>query len=250
MDHSGRVEILEQTDSTNAYVKRIAESKPNGYTALARLQTAGRGRFDRRWCCGKDEGACFSVLVKDPRLTAQTAPGLVFVCALSAAKALAKLTETDGIRIKWPNDLVLNGKKLCGILCESAFSGADVAWSVCGVGINLLTESFPEDLPHATGIKKETGIVLTPAETVDAFLTEFDILTEILFTRGLEPILNEITPLSATLGRTVRAENGDTSLTGQAVRFEKDGSLVMNVNGEEQVIRVGDVSVRGIMGYV
>lgn len=250
MNNDDRVEILESVDSTNAYMKRLAQDKPNGSAVLARLQTAGRGRFDRRWSSGKDEGACFSVLVKDPRLTAETAPGLVFVCALSAVKALTKRTGCTDIRIKWPNDIVLNGKKLGGILCESAFSGGSLAWSVCGIGINLLTEAFPADLPHATSVKKETGVNLTPEETVNAFLSEFDILTGVLFTQGLQPVLNQIVPLSATLGNTVRAENGETAVTGQAVRFERDGSLVLDVNGKEQIIRVGDVSVRGIMGYV
>ena len=247
---NGRVEILEETDSTNAYVKRLADEKENGYTALARLQTAGRGRFNRKWLSGRDEGACFSVLVKDSRLSAETAPPMVFVCALAAARALTKLTGCGDIRIKWPNDLVLHGKKLCGILCESAFAGDRIAWTVCGIGINLTQTAFPADLPHASSVKKETGVTLTPVQTVNAFLEEFDLLTEVLFTRGLQPVLDEIVPLSATLGQTVRAENGEISVTGQAVRFEQDGSLVVAANGEEQRVRVGDVSVRGIMGYV
>ena len=250
MDFMNRVEILDEIDSTNAYLKRIADDRPNGSAVLARVQSAGRGRFDRKWVSGKDEGACFSVLVKDGRLTAETAPSLVFVCALAVARALMGLTGNDGFRVKWPNDIVLNGKKLCGILCESAFAGDKIAWTVCGIGINLLTEDFPPELPYAGSVLTETGVKLTNAETVNAFLEEFDIMTEVLFTRGLQPILDEIMPISATLGKMIRAENGDMSVTGQAARFAEDGSLVVAVDGKEQIIRVGDVSVRGIMGYV
>ena len=250
MDLLNRVEILDEIDSTNAYLKRIADDRPNGSAVLARMQSAGRGRFDRKWVSGKDEGACFSVLVKDERLTAETAPSLVFVCALAVARALKRMTGNDEFRVKWPNDIVLNGKKLCGILCESAFAGDKIAWTVCGIGINLLTEDFPPELPYASSVFTETGVKLTPRETVNAFIEEFDTLAEVLFTRGLQPILDEITPVSAALGKMIRVENGDMSVTGQAVRFDKDGSLVVAVNGEEKLIRVGDVSVRGIMGYV
>lgn len=244
MDHE--IRRFEQIDSTNALLKKLAGEADNGLTLWADSQTAGRGRLDRKWVSAAGEGAWFSVLVKDERLSRDNAAGLVFVCALAAAGALRQLTGRTDIGIKWPNDIVLNGKKLAGILCECGLEGEKPVWCVCGVGINLTQERFDDSLPWAGSVKSETGIACAPRDVIEAFLAAFDRETERLLSQGTAPILKDIAGLSATLGKTVRA--GD--ITGTAAGFLPDGSLRIQTAEGETVVHAGDVSVRGLYGYV
>ena len=237
-------------DSTNTRLKLIADEAPDGLVAIAEEQTGGRGRFDRKWESEPQDGAWFSVLVKNKKLNNENAAGLVFVCALAVCRALRRLTGSRDFLIKWPNDIVIHGKKVTGILCESGFVGAKIGWSVCGIGINLNQEAFGEALPHASSVFLETGIKIQPEEALKATLDEFDeILTE-YFDKGLAPILALITPFSATLGKTVRILNGERDFIGEATGFDTDGALIVYEDGVMRRVCVGDVSVRGIMGYV
>jgi len=113
---------------------------------------------------------------------------------------------------------------------------------IMGVGVNLNTRSFPEDLPHAGSVFTETGKKLSAEEFVPEFLKHFDEAVEM----SLKEVLDEIALISATLGRNVRAGE----ITGRAVQFEEDGSLVIDSADGPHTIVVGDVSVRGLYGYV
>ena len=237
-------------DSTNLRLKEMAHGAPDGTVVLAGAQTAGRGRLGRTWDSRPDGGAYFSVLVKDARVTEGNVSALVFVCALACARALRRLTSAPDIQIKWPNDIVLHGKKLAGILCESGFENGLPAWTVCGIGINLTQESFPPDIPWAASIRSETGCVLSARETAEAVLDEFDKAKETLFNAGCAALLEEIKPLSATLGRQVRAEASGARIEGRALDFAPDGSLIVRAGDGMHVLRAGEVSVRGVMGYV
>lgn len=245
-----RIIYYERTDSTNRRLKLLAPEAENGLTIIADEQTDGRGRLDRKWLSGPGEGAWFSVLVKDSRLSGENAAGMVFVCALAAARALRKLTGREEILVKWPNDIVMNGKKLAGILCESGFEGNRPAWIVCGIGINLCQTSFDPSIPWAGSVLSETGLRIDRNETVHAFLEEFDIAIRQYLESGPASVLKELEPLSATLGRRVRAQGEQMTVSGTAVGFAEDGSLLIDTGHGLETVRVGDVSVRGIMGYV
>ena len=240
---------LSSVDSTNEYLKRISASAQSGLTVWADEQTMGKGRLNRHWVSEKGDGAWFSLIVKDSRLTPETATSLVFVCALAAAQSLMSLSANHDICIKWPNDLVLHGKKLVGILCESGFDGEKLSYIICGIGINLNAKHFPSELPWATSLYLETGKRLEAETVIEAFLKEFDALLEMLLTKGLNSILERIKPLSATIGRTVCAVKGEEKLVGQAVDFDERGALVIENEDGRHFIEVGDVSVRGVMGY-
>lgn len=238
----------ESTDSTNLRLKELADGADNGLVALAAEQTLGRGRLSRSWLSRKGEGAWFSILVKDARLTNENAAGLVFVCAMAGARSLKRLSGAD-VGIKWPNDLVRNGKKLAGILCESGFEGQRLKWTVCGVGINLTTLVFPGELPWAGSVLSETGVALEADVVVDAFLEEFDSALETLLTEGLAAVISAVKPLSATLGRRVMAEYEGGTVSGEAIDLLPDGALLLKTEDALVPLRVGDVSVRGLMGY-
>ncbi|MBR5010109.1 MAG: biotin--[Clostridia bacterium] len=243
-----QVICLDSVDSTNSRLKQIAGTVPNGTAVIADLQTAGRGRLGRKWLSRPGDGAWFSVLVKDERLTPENAGGLVFCCALAAADVLKEISGRE-ILIKWPNDLVLNGKKLCGILCESGYNGGRLDWAVCGIGINLNAESFPPDLPYAASLRMETGIVSDCRKAALDTLDRFDTYAQMLYNQGLNSLIDLISPISATLGREVRAVNGEKELTGVAERLLPDGSLLIATADGPVSVRAGEVSVRGLYGY-
>lgn len=227
---------LDEVDSTNNVIKQMAEEgAPDGLVVRAELQTAGRGRLERRWVAEKGENATFSILIR------KGVDGLVFRAALAAARAVKALTGADTL-VKWPNDIVLNGKKIAGILCECAMSEGEIEYMVVGVGVNLNTQHYPADLPYAGSVLMETGIRLSADAFVNEFLSHFDESLDLT----LETVLSEISRISATLGRRVRA--GD--VTGIAEHFEPDGSLVIHSEKGYHTIVVGDVSVRGLYGYV
>jgi len=239
------------TDSTNLRLKALAnEDGPNGTCVISDEQTAGRGRMDRKWLSRKGAGAWFSCLVKPDSKTvyACRASDLVFIAALSVNRALKNFSANT--LIKWPNDLVLNGKKVCGIMCEMASDEQFLKWAVLGVGVNLTGSEFPSDLPWAASIESETGIKIEPLVFLKAFLEEFDFLIRLWKKEGLSPILSEISKVSATLGREIKAILTDSVISGKAVRFSEDGALIILTETGEKTLVAGDVSVRGIMGYV
>ena len=240
---------FETIDSTNEYLKRNSALLPDGFVVSADEQTFGKGRLARRWESRRGEGAWFSILLKDRQLNGENAVGLVFVCALAGARALRQLTKNADILVKWPNDLVLNGKKIAGILCESGFAGDRLAYCICGIGINLNATAFPQELPWASSIRIETGLTLDAEDVIKAFLIEFDMHAETLLRSGLKPILEALKPVSATLGRRVCAVGGAADLTGTAVDFGADGTLIVDDGHCRHNISVGDVSIRGVMGY-
>ena len=225
---------LEQIDSTNAELKRrAAQGAADGTVVWADEQTAGRGRLNRSWLSEKSKGALFSLLLRG------RSEGLVFRCALAAAQVLRDLTGAD-ILVKWPNDIVLHGKKLAGILCEAAIMGDDEVWMIAGIGVNLLETHFPEDLPWAGSVLSETGLKLDAYEFIVKWLTAFNEIQSM----SIGEVLNSLIPISATIGNRVRAGE----IEGMAEGFDADGSLIIRAEDGVHKIIVGDVSVRGIMG--
>ena len=250
-DNRHPIHLLETVDSTNLELRRmVSDGAPHGTVVAAREQTAGRGRFDRKWLSRPGLGAWFSLLIRpEERIPAEKAPGLVFLAALAMANTLN--TETNGgITIKWPNDLIAGGKKVAGILCEMNASESMLSWAILGIGVNLLGTDFPPDLPWAASVESQFSLQLKPNDVIIHFLKAFDELYPIWLLSGIQPILDAIVPISATLGREVSASfSSGESLTGTAKRFTEDGSLVVERKGQEHILRAGDVSVRGVMGY-
>lgn len=239
-----------ECDSTNIRIKAMAENAPDNTVCISDTQTNGRGRKDRSWLSRPGAGAWFSCLVKtDKETPAYMAGGLVFVAALSVAKTLKMLTNAD-IKIKWPNDIVLNGRKLCGIMCEMRAKNMNLDYAVLGIGVNLLGTDFPPDLPYATSVQKETGIIITPEMFLKAFLKIYKEDRSAWENRGLKSILDEIKPMSATLNQKVQAISDNETIEGIAKDILDDGSLIIETETGEKTFIAGDVSVRGVMGYV
>ena len=236
-------------DSTNKRIKEMAHDAKNGTVCIADQQTEGRGRKDRKWLSRSGAGAWFSCLIKpDKDIPAMAGAGLVFVSAISTASVLREMTGAD-IRIKWPNDLVLNGKKICGIMCEMRLRDMFLDYAVAGIGVNLIGHDFPEDLPYASSIEHETGIRITPIEFLGKFIETNNKYLKIWEESGVGEILRRIEPISATIGKTVKAISDSGTIVGKAIGFTEDGSLRIMTDTGERTFIAGDVSVRGIMGY-
>ncbi len=226
---------LTETESTNTYAKALLKKGEPlmPYTLIyTEKQTAGRGRFDRNWYSTPGETLCMSLIVPFP-----FKPCVTLLSALGIHRALKCMGITDA-KIKWPNDLVHENKKLCGILCESTQKAA-----VIGIGINLNNISFPADITHkATSLKALTGNSFDPYETaVKIAESIIEILEE---TKGelSAKTSDEYTNLCVNIGREISFKNK----SGIAVGIAPDGSLIAHTEAGLEQITSGEVTVSGI----
>lgn len=247
-----------KVDSTNIEAKKIAADCQDGTAIVAGYQTAGRGRLGRKWESPEGTGIYLSVIIKP-----DIPPEKVQVITLAASVAVAAaLKETAGIDagIKWPNDIVLNGKKVCGILTEMNSEMERVNYIILGIGVNFSqkAEDFPQELrdraisvaDYLSGTEPSASICRKSA-LVRAILVKLDKLYKMLLDGDKQEIITLWKSMSATLGREVSITGKDISYTGKAVDVTDDGRLVILCSdGTRRDIVSGEVSVRGLLGYV
>jgi BirA family biotin operon repressor/biotin-[acetyl-CoA-carboxylase] ligase len=225
-------------DSTNRYLLDEARAgAPAGVVAVADHQTAGRGRLGRTW-----EAAPGSALLVSVLLRPEVAPDRLGLVTMAAGLALSDAVRAvAGITagLKWPNDLVVDDRKLAGLLAEADLAAGGVRAVVVGAGCNLTTAAIPPDLVGtATACEPEAGVPVDRDALLDAFLAAL---------RGrladLDSVPDAYRPRSATLGRRVRVDLGDGHvLEGQAVAIADSGALVVrDDDGDEITVSVGDV---------
>ena len=242
--------IEEKLESTNQTLKRMAEDgAPHGTVLLAREQTAGRGRRGRAWTCPKGEGIALSLLLR-PAIEPLHASMLTLVMALAVRRAVEQIAGL-ACEIKWPNDLVVDGKKICGILTEMSADPDCVNYIVIGVGINVLNETFPDELQKkATSIGLQTEKAFTRSRLTAQILNCFeDVYGVFLRTEDLAALMNEYNACLVNCGREVRIESARPR-RGIARGINREGELLVDVNGRLETVMAGEVSVRGIYGYV
>lgn len=254
------VQFFDTIDSTNSHAKKLAaEGCTNGMVVIAGQQTAGRGRLGRSWASLPDKGIYITVVLRPEMAPAQTQ-----IFTLAAAVATAKaISKAAGIRlgIKWPNDLVTDGKKVCGILLEMSSEADRVNYIVIGIGINYSqsAEDFPEELRNkAISLKmavkaQKTGELEAKSRlsVIRSVLRELDEAYHIVLDGRQEEILDLLREHSVTIGREVRFMLKDIEYTGTAVDITPDGRLTVDCNdGVRRELYSGEVSVRGIYNYV
>jgi BirA family transcriptional regulator, biotin operon repressor / biotin---[acetyl-CoA-carboxylase] ligase len=241
----GDVRYFETIGSTNdEALAWAAADTPDLSVVIADEQTAGRGRLDRKWFTPKGAALAFSIVL---RPTVEERPYLSRVVGL-AALAVAKALRELGLdaRIKWPNDILLQKRKVCGILIESVWSGEDVDCMVIGVGVNVLRESVPpEEMLQfpATSLEAELGQAPDRAEVLQEILA---LLIELRHRLGTEEFLKQWEDLLALRGETIQVVMEKTpEITGQISGLNSDGSLkIRNEYGEFVTVRFGDVRLR------
>ncbi|MBQ8312399.1 MAG: biotin--[Clostridia bacterium] len=245
----GQVQVLHEATSTNTLLKQMALSgAPAGSLCLCETQTAGKGRLGRGWHSPAGQGLWLSVLLR-PRIQPEQAPLVTLCAALAMAQAVNEVTGLDA-RIKWPNDLVLEGKKLCGILLEIGFGGEGIDYIVVGTGLNVRRGAYPAELAHqATSIEDHMA---PPArrELLVRYLAALEETIARLEQGGFAAIAQDYRARSCTLGSTVKV-SGSEDFTGTAEDIDETGALlVRDESGTLHRVLAGDVSVRGVMGYV
>jgi len=205
--------------------------------ALADFQTAGRGRLDREWISPPRSSLLCSIVLR-PALEADELQLVVAAVALATRQALERLC---GLRadLKWPNDLIVRGRKLGGLLAEIVVtpSGYDV---VVGLGLNL-TFDGPEHV-KATSVKTETGLTLAPRAVLDLVLEELEVRREQLDSaEGRAGVREEYEHALSTIGQDVRVEQHEGVVEGRAHSVDQAGRLLVEVGGEIRTFAVGDV---------
>jgi len=238
---------LESVDSTNRLARQLAaQGAPHGMLVLADTQTAGRGRRGRSWISPPGEGIFLSLIVR-PDVHPSRIAKLSLITALAVARAIARETGLDA-KIKWPNDIVANGRKVCGMLLEMDADESCVRSVVAGVGINVHQQVFDEEIAHtASSLDLLCGRRLSRSAIVRAFLEEF----EACLALDDEAMIRDYRERSATLGQRVQVIALGGTYTGTALDITQSGSLlVKDDQGEVREVLAADVSVRGIMGYV
>ena len=244
--------FAQETDSTNDWAKREArEGAPEGAVFLVNSQTKGKGRRGRSWTDPKGSGLAMSLLIR-PDMPPERAPMMTVLMGLSAAQAVADVTGKEAL-IKWPNDLVMSGKKLCGILTEMSMEGTKISYVVIGVGINLTEVDFSEEIKDkATSLKLECGQAPDMEVMAAAVLERFETNYERFLAAGdLRPFKEEYDSLLANKGREVKVLEKERELVGTCLGIDEAGELLVQTpDGGCETVFAGEVSVRGIYGYV
>lgn len=259
IDQQGIVSKLvyfEETDSTNNEAKRHAEDGqdkvPDGTLFITECQTGGRGRRGRSWESPAGSGIWMSLLLR-PKVSPQNASMLTLVAALAVAKAVESVTGEKNCRIKWPNDIVLNKKKICGILTEMSAETDFIHYVVIGIGINVNTTEFDEAIKDtASSLYVETKAHVKRSEIVAAFSKEFKKYYDIfLETENLSGVIKAYNDMLINAGRQVKIISGSEEYTGTATGINENGELLVTKEDcTEVAICAGEVSVRGLYGYV
>ncbi|GAA3405095.1 biotin--[acetyl-CoA-carboxylase] ligase [Paenibacillus hodogayensis] len=221
------IKLYDSVDSTQTIAHKLAqEGAAEGTIVLAEQQTAGRGRMGRSWHSPKGKGIWMSLLLR-PRMPLQFTPQLTLLVAVALCRAIRKL-EPLPVGIKWPNDLLIEGKKITGILLESSAEDERLHYVIVGIGIsvNLETGDYPETLRSvATSLRIASGREWSRTGLIAAFLEQFETLYKLYHDEGFEPIRASWEALSVSLGKTIRARTPKGEVEGVAESIDEMGAL-------------------------
>ena len=243
------IAAFREIDSTNEEAKRRAQQgAPHGSVFVAERQLGGKGRLGRVWVSPPKTGLWFTILLRPEEAPSQVA-GITLLTGLAVCRAIHGATGC-GAMIKWPNDIVIGGRKVCGILTEMSAEIDRVHYAVVGIGINVNNEDFPPELSvKATSLRMETGKPVSRVHLLQRILEEFESPYDAYIEKGGPFFLEDYKKRCVTLGRTVGAIRGREQIAGTAVDITPDGELVVRLkNGELLQINSGEVTVQGIYG--
>ena len=220
------IKYFKETESTNIIAREIAASVGEGTIVIAESQTAGRGRMGRKWI--SPEGGIWLSIILKPRIEPVYAPRITLLAGVSVAKTM----QGFGLpaKIKWPNDVLINGKKVCGILTEIGAEVDIIDYLVVGIGIdaNVDTGTFPEEFrDNSTSLEKEIGHKINRVEFVQKLLEEFEALYTKFQKDGFPHILEEWRNMSETIGQWVKITAQARTIYGEAIGVDNEGALIV-----------------------
>jgi BirA family biotin operon repressor/biotin-[acetyl-CoA-carboxylase] ligase len=240
------IQVFQETSSTNDVVEKLArDGVREGVVVFAESQTKGRGRLGRKWISPARKGLWFSVLLR-PDLRPQAATQLMVAAATSLARAIHEQTDLVP-EIKWPNDVLIHGKKVAGILTELSAELDHIKYIILGIGldVNLNATDFPPELRKlATSLKAEAGRSLPRGELAAAILRELDADYARIGNRQFSLIAEQWQQFCSTLGRSVTIRIGDRVIRGLAESLDEDGALLLRTeHGHLERVIGGDVTL-------
>lgn len=236
----------EETRSTNEDAKAAADAgAPDGTLVVTEFQGTGHGRLARGWFCPKGEGVLFSVILRPTSFLPQEAPKCTLLAAVAVARAIRSLGLDVGI--KWPNDILADGKKLVGILTEMSAEMERIHYIVIGIGINvnIMADEFTPDIRDtATSLAILAGHAVDRRQLLAAILHEMETLYRAVQDDGFAPVFDAWRALSVTLGQDVRVLGVGETFEGRAADIDETGALLVDTSEGRRRVLAGDVSIR------
>lgn len=248
---------FESIDSTNKKARELAmEGCPHGTLVSADVQEAGVGRRGRSWSSEQGVGIYMSIVLR-PEIEADKAHMLTLVAAMAVQKAIGKICgESNDSKakpeIKWPNDIVLNKKKICGILTEMSLKGTEIDFVIVGIGINVNNKAFPEEIREmASSLMLELGWDIDREMLITEVWKQFcGYYKQFLETVDVSLFQEEYEKALVNKEEKVKVLDPLGEYVGTARGITNTGELIVDIEGELRYVSGGEVSVRGIYGYV
>ncbi len=235
----------EQVDSTNRLAKEKAQDgAPEGTIVIAEEQIGGKGRLTRSWSSPFGKGIWFSVILR-PQFLPYEASKLTLMGAVALTKAFHSLGLTE-CGIKWPNDILVNGRKIVGVLTEmsATMEGIDYIVMGCGINVKQSRREFPKELRKIATSFAAENVKVSRKEILQNVLLELEKAYTKVLDEGFAPVLEEWRTLSVTLGMDVKVIAPDRTFYGRAVDIDEDGNLLVDSDGKREKVVAGDVSIR------
>ncbi len=244
--------FLKETDSTNTALRKLAENgAPEGTVIVADEQTAGRGRRGRSWVSEPGSGIFMSFLLR-PEFPPQRASMLTLAAAMAVADGIYEVTGLD-CEIKWPNDVIFSGRKLCGILTEMSTDMDTISYVIVGIGINVSQSEFPDEIKDTAaslasccaGPVSRVGLIVSILKAWERLYSRFLMTDDLIYLRS------DYQRRLINVGRDVKVLSESGDYVGISRGITRDGELIVETpDGKEHRVTSGEVSVRGVYGYV
>ena len=250
LSNAPQIIYLDEVDSTNNYARLMADKINSDFLVVADMQTLGKGRMGRSWSSPAGIGIFMSLCIK-PEMSVEKASMITLVTAVSLCDAIEELYPINAT-IKWPNDIVINSKKISGILTEMSSDMDGIKYIISGMGINVNNKEFPDDIKDmASSILLETGILADRSNLIAAVIYHFYKNMNIFLKTGdMSGLKENYENHLVNIGKDVKILDPKGIYQGVALGIDETGALLVNAEGKIKRIISGEVSVRGLYGYV
>ncbi|NLM03670.1 MAG: biotin--[acetyl-CoA-carboxylase] ligase [Clostridiales bacterium] len=250
-DIGSEIVYFETLDSTNNYAKEIAKKSPHGLVIIANEQTGGRGRLGRSWFTSKGKNISMTIILK-PDIHPTEAMKMTQIAIAAMVVAVRELTGLHTL-VKWPNDLLIENKKIAGILTEMVANANKIDYLIIGMGINVNTKIFPKEIEDmASSLALFKGADIDRQKLIIKILEEFEKLYLDYIKKGdLDKSLDIVRKYSAILDKDIYIIKGQDRYKARAVDIDHSGVLkVKHIDGREELLHSGEVSIRGKATYI
>ncbi len=238
---------FKEIDSTNEEIKRqIKTDCPTGLVCTAEKQLNGKGRLGRTWLSEFGKGIWTSILLR-PEISPMEVTCITLISGLAVAKSIKNITGLNA-SIKWPNDILVNDKKVCGILTEMSAQAENIDYIIIGIGVNVNNLEFPEEIAYkATSLCKELGKEVSRSKLLKEILYNLEIYTDEFVADFSSNLIEKYKDNCITIGRKVSVIRKGVEVSGIATDITKSGALIIKTDDSEKLeVSSGEVTVQGL----